>query len=235
MMAKYSMKLALYAFVTSSCAGAIAQPGHASRICSDLARLACAAGTFNDGTGEAQLGESLGIELLNKLNFRQFVPQVLEQLRSSQETNRSFRDTALAGTGLDADPQCEDPASTDACDEKLAVAVIDAVFRQITPGAFAQLGTDETTEDESKRGILKGLRDIDYLVLDPVYKRLQESIYEKLEQGFSREESARIIENEIFPKVKSQLLNLIKNLEIPENQKTIMVPALSKSGLAIRS
>ena len=92
-----------------------------SPLCNDLARFACAPGSYKDGTGEIKSeSEITRFMSLYSEKSRAGLHDRFQKILNSPE-NSYFKDVAIAGLGLKNSPQCSSTSAEDvlACRENL--------------------------------------------------------------------------------------------------------------------
>lgn len=188
-----------------------------SPLCTELARYSCSPGSSDDGTGVARSQSEIEEQLSS------FTTKSKSKLRKKFQTllrnpdNTYFRDIALAAFGLKNSPQCISEEETDlrTCEDNLIEGLIQV----------AQLRTLSGLLPASSITLQRGfnLRELDYVVQNQAYLDIEESVREDVQTHLSSPELATRIETDIFPKVKALMIGRLRELNIPEDKRRLMI------------
>ena len=187
----------------------------AADVCSDLAKLSCAPGEFNDGTGRVKSEEAMQTELSN------FAEGTKEQIKNkfsamiADSNNSYFRDIALSALGLKGNPICESTAadSVAQCNKNL-VEGLSLWAQRISLGKL--LPTPSLNRDGN-------FRDLSVLLKDAHFNQVVRDVKEDAVKKLVPADTAEKIKTSIFPKVKAQVIARIKELPIEAGAKKFMI------------
>lgn len=186
-----------------------------SPLCNDLARFACAPGSYKDGTGEIK----------SESEISRFMTSYAEKSRSSIHDrfkkllsipdNSYFKQVAMAGLGLKNSPQCASVAAADilACQENLIDGLSTIAQKQVLGQLMLPTGLE--------RG--GNLKDLNYIIQNNSYQKVIQELNDQVQKDLSNTETTKKIQDNIFPKVKELIIARLKQLSIPDEQKNLMI------------
>lgn len=197
-------------FIGVSCFSAFAAD---DPVCNDMSRLACASGTFNDGTGIAitpTVGKDPRTENRNKI-----LNSALEKFKKtlSNPENKYFRKQVLSATGHFHNPECkvsEEDQYSEKCLELLAESAASVALNRLIGEGIALKG-----------GRSVELANENYFAESTPFKNIQKELVEEAKTLQNHKELDKKI-REIFP----QLVDLIsakmaKNIQDPQLRKNL--------------
>ncbi|MEK6555077.1 MAG: hypothetical protein AABZ31_07555, partial [Bdellovibrionota bacterium] len=176
---------------------------------------ACAPGSYDDGTGkvrsEAEIADEMSAFVAKtKQNIG---ARFKESLTDSK--NVYFKDMAMAALGLQGAPQCmsNESAQQDACVNNLIEGLTNLAQKQALGDLLPKIGLE-------RRGNLK---DLEYLTENGVFQRVVAEVNNQVKKDLGREAMEKKIREDIFPKLQVLIAERIKKLQIPPDQKRVMV------------
>ncbi|MCB0411747.1 MAG: hypothetical protein KDD22_04435 [Bdellovibrionales bacterium] len=178
-------------------------------ICQDLAKFACAPGTYNDGTGIATRPPQFPrLPLMIKLTD---VASAEYKKEFKKPDNTYFREIVLSATGLSSAPQCKNAEKkpTEQCLEDMIQGASEITMR------YFENPPPEPDLYNYEQG---SLADIHYFVSSDQYLNIRNKIIASAIANPSKDESIKKINTQTFPQIKSLLIakisDLVKDVEI---------------------
>lgn len=202
--------LVLSVFLLSSSAVADVSP-----LCNDLARFACAPGSYKDGTGEIK----------SESEISRFMASYAEKSRAdlhdrfqkilSDPSNSYFKEVALASMGLKNSPQCNSTAPDDvsACRENLIDGLTTIAQKQALGALMPRTGLERPGN----------LRELNFITQNNVFQKVIQELNGRAQKDLAKPELSKKIRDEIFPKIKELIVARLKDLSIPEDKKNFMI------------
>lgn len=184
-------------------------------LCDDLARFACAPGSYNDGTGVVKSEAEVQKLLASHADkARKFLSDRFEKAVSDPQ-NAYFRDVAIAGLGLKNSPDCtsSDSAAIATCRANLVEGLTTLAYKQTTR-ELMPFGVPERAGN---------LEEMEFITSHKVYSGIVAAKNEESRRELGAQTSAKKIENKIFPKVKSLIIERLRDLPIEEDEKQKMI------------
>ena len=186
-----------------------------SPLCEDLARFACAPGTFKDGTGEIKSdAETAKFTAAYTEKIRARLREKFSQTLDNDD-NPYFKDVASAALGLKDAPQCTSTAPEDAaaCRENL-VEGLTTIAQHLALGPLV-----------AKTGLERpgNLKDLNYVVTNSTFKKIVNELNQRVRVDLGRPELTQKIQDSIFPRVRDLLIARVQRMSIPEQTKTSMM------------
>lgn len=195
------------------------EPPKQPMICQDLHRLTCAAGEFDDGTGTSQDGASLQDKIVGfKADTLKLLKSSYEELLAKPES-AYLREIALAAYGLKDTSLCEVPGSK-TCAPLIAKNMADLSLKRMfsQPMGFYP----------GKVAMPAGVQDLDLLIANSHFKETENRVaLEVKKQIKSLTTDEAKISNEIFPKVKDLILQLVEKRGIDKATKEMLRKKIS--------
>lgn len=189
--------------------------GETSPLCNELARFACAPGSYKDGTGESK-NESDVNKLLSSYaeKSRLLLNDRFQKILESPE-NSYFKDLAMAGLGLKNSPQCtsKDPENVLACKDSLLSGLTTIAQKQ----ALGSL----LPKNKLARG--GNLKELSFITENNNYQKVIRELNEQVQKDLNSPVLIKKIQDKIFPNVKILIIERLKKLSIPDEQKNLMV------------
>lgn len=185
-----------------------------SGLCEDLAKFTCSPGKQDDGTGLAQKNSQDGNAAAEEFNAkRAFVEKKIRTLLEDPD-NAYLRKLGLGAAGLTDAPQCnsEDAAEIKKCKDDLTEGMVSLAKKKLTGQNIPSLYV-ATNYLEEKTLVLEN---------DQFAKVLGE-IEQQINGQFDYQEQEKLIKEELFPKVKKQIVSKISSLPIDEKKKQFMI------------
>lgn len=190
-----------------------------SPLCNDLARFACAPGSYKDGTGEIKSESEISRFMSSYADkSRTALHDRFQKLLSSPE-NSYFKDVAIAGLGLKNSPQCSSTSAEDvlACRENLIDGLTTIAQKQALGPLMPRTGLE-------RQGNLK---DLDYIIQNNSYQKVIQELNDQVQKDLGNPEMTKRIQENIFPKIKELIVARLKQLSIPDEQRNLMINKLS--------
>lgn len=190
-----------------------AQSPHA--LCNDLARFACAPGEYKDGTGTTRSEE----DVLNSVSdYKQKAEKDIRQRFTkmlSDPQNQYFKDLSVAALGLKNSPQCASNSVDDAkaCQGNIVSGLTSLASKLALASMIPSTGLER----------VGNLRDIQFVTSDEHFLSLIKDISAKAEKDLGNDELKQKIKDKIFPQVKALIVERLKQLDIPDDQKNFMI------------
>lgn len=193
--------------------------GDVSPLCSDLARFACAPGSYKDGTGEIK-SESEISKFMSAYaeESRTILRDRFQKILSGSE-NSYFKDVAIAGLGLKNSPRCTSTASDDvaSCRETLIDGLTTIAQKQALGPLMPQTGL-------ARAG---NLRDLEYITQNSAYQKVIRELNNRVQKELGNPEMSKKIQDKVFPKIKELIVARLKQLSIPDVQRNLMISKLN--------
>lgn len=186
-----------------------------SPLCNDLARFACAPGSYKDGTGEIK----------SESEISRFMSSYAEKSRTTLRSrfdklfndpvNSYFKDVAIAGLGLKNSPQCasSEPREISACRENLLDGLTTIAQKQALGPLMPRTGLE-------RQGNLK---DLNYIIKNNAYQKVIQELNDQVQKDLGNPEMNRKIQDKVFPKIKDLIIARLKRLSIPDEQRNLMI------------
>lgn len=197
-------------------------PAFASPLCDDLARFACAPGTFEDGTGQIKSEEEVsafmtGYAEKSRKNLNERFAKILDD-----PENEYFKDLAMAGLGLKNAPQCtsSDPADQKGCRQNLITGLTTIAQKQALGRLMPRTLMERTGN----------LEDMQYIINNNTYQKVIEDLNKQVSKDLATPELSQRIETNIFPKVKNLIIERLKKLDMPEDKRRLMINKVKSIG-----
>lgn len=195
---------------------AFAEP---SPLCENLAKFSCAPGTYDDGLGVVK----------SQSDVQDFLVGYFKKSKSSLQTrfsralkdpqNSYFKDVAIAALGLKYSPQCQSskPEDQEKCHNDTVEGLITIAQNHVLGPLMPKTGME--------RG--QNLRELDYVLRNVAFTRVVSDFRNQIHDELVPKDLVKKIENDILPKVKSLLIERLNELDIPEEQRAMMISKLS--------
>jgi hypothetical protein len=190
-----------------------------SPLCNDLARFACAPGSYKDGTGEIKSESEISRFMSSYAEkSRKALHDRFQKLLSSPE-NSYFKDIATAGLGLKNSPQCSSTSAENvlACRENLIDGLTTIAQKQALGPLMPRTGLE-------RQGNLK---DLNYIIQNNSYQKVIQELNDQVQKDLGNPEMTKKIQDKIFPKIKDLIVARLKQLSIPDEQRNLMINKLS--------
>jgi hypothetical protein len=179
-------------------------------VCDSLSGLACAPGTFEDGTGsvvkESELQKRRALEE-NKAR-KYFETEFKKALENPDNTY--FREVSLQAFGLVDSPQCQEGLSSNSavCNSNLLEGLVNlATVQSLGSGEIDRLGDTRAIYDLEENNIFSGI---------------VESAHQKAQSGLGADPVAQKIKEKMLPEIKNLLTAKIDTFPMTSEQKKIM-------------
>ncbi len=168
------------------------------KVCEDLHRLSCSPGVVDDGTGSAENPTSLDEEEFNL--YKKIKQTSADSFRAElvKPQNNYFRKIALSATGLSLNPVCENAENSPS---KECIDVLSKGISDISLVVIAKGGYGNSTSNS--------LNNLTYLLDSPLFKSTNAKILQQTRNSLGVESQDENIKNDIFPKVKSKIIEKI--------------------------
>lgn len=186
-----------------------------SPLCNDLARFACAPGSYKDGTGEIKSESEISRFMSSYAEkSRAVLHDRFQKLLSSPE-NSYFKDVAIAGLGLKNSPQCSSSSPDDisACRENLLDGLTMLAQKQALGPLMPRTGLERPGN----------LRDLNYIIQNNSYQKVIQELNDQVQKDLGNAEMTKKIQDKIFPQVKQLIIARLKQLSIPDEQRNLMI------------
>lgn len=177
-------------------------------VCENLAKLTCAPGDYNDGTGTAR-NATLDDDEMKKIQSK-VIARAKEKFKSilSDPKNTSFRSAVLSAAGLSVNTECqgaEDIAKpTESCLNLLLTGIGDITAKKMM--AF-QPDFRKYKPDESGN-----FSDEVYVVDSREFAKVEEQILAEMKPELKIDELDKKVKEVVFPKVKELLMAKIPTM-----------------------
>lgn len=185
-------------------------------VCQNLAKLSCAPGTFQDGTGEVRGETAISKKFLKHATDTQnFIQSSFEKLVTSQK-DPYFNELAQKGLGLDLSPECNSNESQDRlnCYQKMAEGLSELVSMQVV-GSFAPFV-----------GFANGkgnFENLDLILSHHLFESKIKEAREFLKKESGNKDLESKIQNKIFPEVRDLIIKKISSFDISETDRKNLV------------
>jgi hypothetical protein len=190
-----------------------------SPLCNDLARFACAPGSYKDGTGEIKSESEISKFMSSYADkSRTSLHDQFQKLLNSPE-NSYFKDVAIAGLGLKNSPQCSSTSADDisACRENLIDGLTTIAQKQALGPLMPKTGLERAGN----------FKDWAYIIQNNSYQKVIKSLNDQVQKDLGNSEMTKKIKDKIFPKVKELIIARLKKLTIPDEQRNLMISKIS--------
>lgn len=186
-----------------------------SPLCNDLAKFACAPGSYKDGTGEIK----------SESEVSNFMSSYAEKLRTALRSrfdkllndpaSSYFKDVALAGLGLKNSPQCtsSEPSEIASCRKNLLDGLTTLAQKYSLGPLMPRTGLE-------RQGNLKELY---YIIRNNQYQKVILELNDQVQKDLGNPEMAKKIQDKIFPKIKDLIIARLRQLSIPDEQRRLMI------------
>ena len=191
------------------------------QVCNDLARLAEAPGSHDDGTGKIQSESEISSYLSS------YAEQLRLKLRArfddslKDPENRYFKRLVMRGLGLSESPACVSSKSEDfaVCAQNLLDGLQQIAEKQVL-GSLPQ-----------KTGLERGmnslkLEDIEYITANRGYQKVIKEMNAQVEKDLGKADIASKVQNVILPKVKKLIVSRLDKLSMSDKQRKLMIEKL---------
>lgn len=186
--------------------------------CSDLAKLSCLPGEFNDGTGTARSASDVQKQLEKyTANYEEDLTQAIGKLLSDPSPrNDLVRKMAYKAVYLSEIPQCvsKKPDMVASCNRQTAKSLAAVIAKKDGPGSMSQYSNNAVTFDYEA---------MSELLSNGVLKAVTEPIKAKMLKALDRKDLSRRVETEIFPRVQKLLISKIKQYVKDESARKLMI------------
>lgn len=186
-----------------------------SPLCNDLARFACAPGSYKDGTGEIKSESEISRFMSSYAEKSRAVLHERFQKLLSNPENSYFRDVAIAGLGLKNSPQCSSTSAEDvsACRENLIDGLTTIAQKQALGPLMPSTGLE-------RQGNLK---DLNYIIQNNAYQKVISELNDQVQKDLGNPEMTKKIQDKVFPKIRDLIIARLKQLNIPDEQRNLMI------------
>ncbi|MBK7844218.1 MAG: hypothetical protein IPJ71_11065 [Bdellovibrionales bacterium] len=193
--------------------------GDVSPLCDDLARFACAPGSYKDGTGEIKSEVEVS-KLMSSYREKSlaFLHGRFEKL-ISDPNNSYFKTVAVAGLGLKNSPQCSSALKEDivACKINLIEGLTTIAQKYSLRPLLPNTGLERAGN----------LREIDYIIGNNSFQRIVEELNDQAQKDLGNPETTKKIKEKVFPKIKDLIIARLNQMSIPDEQKSLMTSKVS--------
>ncbi len=190
-----------------------------SPLCNDLARFACAPGSYKDGTGEIKSESEISRFMASYAEkSRAVLHDRFQKLLSSPDSSY-FKDVAIAGLGLKNSPQCASSSADDisACRENLIDGLTTIAQKQALGPLMPRTGLERAGN----------LKDLNYIIQNNSYQKVIQELNDQVQKDLGNPEMTKKIQDKVFPKVKELIIARLKQLSIPDEQRKLMINKVS--------
>jgi hypothetical protein len=202
------MKLKILSSITLALTTVINSYADSDKICDNLAKLTCAPGEYNDGTGTAR-NSTIEDHELKKIQGR-VIAKAKEKFKNIlvDPKNSFFRSAVLSATGLSINPACDGAnkqvSPTGPCLELLLTGLGD-----ITAKKMMAIRQNPALYKPDKTGNFED----EVFVLDSrIFKTVEDQILAEMKAELKIDALDKRVEEVVFPKVKELMLAKIPQM-----------------------
>jgi hypothetical protein len=188
-----------------------------SGLCEDLSNFTCSPGKQEDGTGSAQKNSNEGNEASTEFDSkRDFAEKKIRALLNDPE-NTYFTKLGLGATGLKDAPQCVSKEAQDVkkCRDDLVEGLVGLAKKKLTKPSFRSPYVTNSTL-EQKTLVLENSR----------FAKVLGEIEQEISGQFDYRAQEKLIKDDLFVRVKKQLVKKVSSLPIDEKKKEFMISKL---------
>lgn len=184
-------------------------------VCTDLARVTCAPGSYTDATGYVKSSSEVQRFMSSYLEKSRVQLHDKFQKILNDPNNAYFRDLSISSFGLKNSPQCLSSVASDqkTCNENLLDGLTTLAQKQI-------LGPMMPRTSYQNMG---SLRDEGYILANEEYASVAGAFKKQAESDLTNLDVEKKIKEKIFPKVKALIIERLQQLSISDEQKNFMI------------